>query len=105
MWILDGKTVRLLGNSFVEQRDNLISVLTLALPDEQFDGLSEGINDILNSYKIDTSVSVTGDSQPTPSSGTSGELLPVEIGDLETYTYETGLFSIDVPNNWTHEGQ
>jgi hypothetical protein len=98
---LDGETVRLLGNSFVEQRESLISVLTIALPDEQFDGLSTGINDILNSYDIDTSVSVSADSQPTPSSGTSGELLQVEIGDLETYTYETGLFSIDVPSNWT----
>jgi PsbP-like protein len=98
---LNGKTIRLLGNSFVEQRDNLISVLTIALPDEQFDGLREPINSILNSYKIDSSVGVTAESSPTAETTASGQLQKVEIGDLETYSYETGLFSIDVPTNWS----
>jgi hypothetical protein len=94
----NGKTVRLLGNSFVEQRDSLISVFTLALPDEQFDALREGINTLLNSYSIDTSVAVSGEAGGT-STGAS-DVLQVELGDLETYTYATGLFSIDVPRSW-----
>ncbi len=49
----DGSTMRLLGNTFIKQRDDKISVLTIALPDEQFDGLMESVNAILNSYKID----------------------------------------------------
>ena len=53
-----GKTVRLLGNSFIEQRDNLVSLLTLALPDEQFDGLKPDVDTILNSYKIDSSIAI-----------------------------------------------
>jgi hypothetical protein len=98
--VTGGKTTRLLGNSFIEQRGNLISVLTLALPSEQFDALTEPINDVLNSYKIDTSVSVSGEADPA-SETSSGTLKPVEIGELETYTYDTGLFSIDVPTSWT----
>jgi len=88
-----GEPVRLLGNTFIEQRDNLVSLMTIALPDEQFDTLREDINTVLNSYYIDTSVPVT----PVALDG----LLPVEIGDLDTYTYDTGLFSIDVPDNWS----
>src|SRR6185436_12457059 len=97
---LNGKTVRLLGNSFVEQRDKLISVLTIALPDEQFAGLRGPINDVLNSYKIDSSVGVGAEVSPTAESAASGSLQPVKVGDLETYSYETGLFSIDVPADW-----
>jgi hypothetical protein len=96
-----GKTVRLLGNSFVEQHDNLISVLTWAVPEEQFDSLRTQIHALINSYKIDSSISVAGGSSPTAESGASGQLKPVEIGELETYNYSTGLFSIDVPKSWT----
>jgi hypothetical protein len=99
--VTGGKTTRLLGNTFIEQRDNLISVLTLALPSEQFDGLTESINDVLNSYKIDSSISVSGEASPTSEAGASGELKAVEIGELETYSYDTGLFSIDVPTSWS----
>jgi hypothetical protein len=96
-----GKTVRLLGNSFVEQHDNLISVLTWAVPEEQFDSLRTQIHALINSYTIDSSISVAGGSSPTAESGASGQLKPVEIGALETYDYSTGLFSIDVPKSWT----
>lgn len=96
-----GDTIRLLGNSFIEQRDNLISVETLALPSEQFDSHKEAINTILNSYKIDTSVPIGGEA-PT-AAPTGGQTRDIVIGDLETYSYDTGLFSIDVPNNWTRK--
>jgi len=32
--------------------------------------------------------------------GGGGELAPVVIGSLETYEHPTGIFSIDVPENW-----
>jgi len=94
-----GATIRLLGNSFIEQRDNLISVETIALPDEQFDSLKEPINTILNSYKIDTSVPLS--SEPPATAIPTGQTQDIVIGDLQTYTYDTGLFSIDAPVDWT----
>lgn len=42
----------LMGNSFIEQRGDKISVLTYALPQEQFPQLEKPINQILSSYKI-----------------------------------------------------
>ncbi len=46
---------------------------------------------------------------PTTSStfepGTNNIFPTVEIGQLETYTYDNGLFSIKVPENWTLENQ
>ena len=46
-----------------------------------------------------TPTPTTFDSQtPEPS---TGNFPPVEIGNLQTYTYKTGLFSIDVPQGWT----
>jgi len=50
-----GVKTKLLGNSFIEQRDDKISILTTAVPDEQFDALREATNKIINSYKIDPS--------------------------------------------------
>jgi serine/threonine protein kinase len=40
---------------------------------------------------------------PTPSNPTTepGIFEEVEISNLETYTYKTGLFSIDIPQGWT----
>jgi hypothetical protein len=96
----NGETARLLGNTFIEQRDNIVSVLTLALPSEQFDKLRSSVDDVLNSYKIDSTVAIAP-ADPTAETGASGTLQSVEIEDLETYTYESGLFSIDVPTNWT----
>jgi hypothetical protein len=101
--VTGGKITRLLGNSFIEQRDNLISVLTLALPSEQFDTLSSAIDEVLNSYTIDTSIAISAEASPTSETGASGTLRPVEVGELETYSYDTGLFSIDVPTSWTRK--
>lgn len=92
----NGATTKLLGNTFIEQRDDKISLLTTAVPDEQFDALEGSIDAILNSYTIDTSV-VIGSAGPTDTPDTQ----TVVIGDLQTYTFDTGLFSIDIPDNWT----
>lgn len=90
--------VKLLGNSFIEQRGNKVSILSTLIPDEQFDDIVGNTDDIINTYVInpdallDTGLSgdssggaVLGagfDSSGTSSSGTSD--LPstiVGIGD------------------------
>jgi hypothetical protein len=89
-----GVKAKLLGNSFIRQNDNKVSLRTIVVPDEQFDKLEEPLNNILGSYTVDSSVSLGG-------GGTSGNSTrEVAIGDLENYTYDTGVFSIDIPNNW-----
>jgi hypothetical protein len=89
-----GIKAQLLGNSFIKQVGNKVSLLTLVVPDEQFDKLQDSLNQVLDSYKINESISLKADDN-------AGQPLEVDIGALETYNYETGLFSIDVPNNWT----
>jgi len=89
-----GVKAKLLGNSFIKQVGNKVSLFTLVVPNEQFDKLEESLNKVLDSYKINDSISLKADDNP-------GQLQDVEIGDLETYNYKTGLFSIDVPTNWT----
>jgi hypothetical protein len=90
-----GVKAELLGNSFIKQIDNKVSLFSFVVPQEQFDRLQPDLDSILGSYTINSSVALNGDS-----SGSAAALSEVKIGDLETYTYETGLFSIDVPNNW-----
>ncbi|RRR67106.1 MAG: hypothetical protein EI684_19515 [Candidatus Viridilinea halotolerans] len=51
-------TVPLLGNSFIEQRGNKISILTTIIPDEQFDMLVEHTDEIINTYQIDPDASL-----------------------------------------------
>jgi len=86
----------LLGNSFIKQKDNKVSLFTFVVPQAQFDRLQPDLDSILGSYTINSSVSLNGDT----SGGAAGDVLQVELGDLETYSYETGLFSIDVPKSW-----
>lgn len=83
-----GKTATFTGNSFIEQREDLLSIITLAVPTEQFPALKPGINALLNSYKID------------PSAQAGGGEAKADLGDLQTYSYETGIFSIDIPGAW-----
>ncbi|BAU04924.1 protein kinase domain-containing protein [Fischerella sp. NIES-3754] len=48
-----------------------------------------------------TSSSSNSSSSSTSTSGTTtGNFRPVVIGNLQTYSYDTGLFSIDVPQGW-----
>jgi hypothetical protein len=91
-----GVKAELLANSFIKQKDNKISLFTFVVPSDQFDRLQPDLDNILGSYTINSSVAMNGDSG---SNGT--QALQVELGDLETYTYSTGLFSIDVPKSWT----
>jgi len=42
----------MLGNSFIEQRGNKLSVLTTLVPAEQFDALVSRTDEIINTYRI-----------------------------------------------------
>nr|WP_235656507.1 hypothetical protein [Fischerella thermalis] len=47
-----------------------------------------------------TQLSPTPSPTFSPSGTTTGNFRPVVIGNLQTYTHDTGLFSIDVPQGW-----
>ncbi|PDV99884.1 hypothetical protein [Candidatus Chloroploca asiatica] len=53
-----GEQFLLLGNSFVEQRGNKISILTTLIPDERFDEYVEVTNVMINSYRINPEASL-----------------------------------------------
>lgn len=90
-----GVKAELLANSFIKQKDNKVSLFTFVVPSDQFDRLQPNLDSILGSYTINSSVALNG-----AVAGTPAQTLQVELGDLETYTYDTGLFSIDVPKSW-----
>jgi len=94
----------LLGNSFVEQRGDKISILTTLVPEDQFETLVSRTDEIINTYRINTSASIGGTtigSNNTGGSASSSGLAPVEIGQLRTYTHTSGVFRIDIPVNWS----
>lgn len=91
----------MLGNSFVEQRGNKISILTTLVPDEQFDTLRSQTDNIINTYAIDSSAALGGGITIDGGTTSGGGLAPVEIGQLRTYSHPSGVFSIDLPVNWT----
>lgn len=43
----------------------------------------------------------TSESSPSSPTSTNDQLMKVEIGSLETYTYAGNLFSLDVPTGWS----
>jgi hypothetical protein len=53
-----GIQTKLLGNSFIEQKEDKVSILTTAVPEDQFDALQPSTDAIINSYKIDPSASL-----------------------------------------------
>lgn len=83
---------KLLGNSFIKQVGDKVSLFTLVVPDEQFDRLQESLNQILASYKVNDKISLKANG------GSATDA--ISIGDLSTYSYKNGLFSIDVPKEW-----
>jgi hypothetical protein len=50
--------LEVLGNSFIEQRENKVSLISMIVPSEQFDALNPDTNKIINSYKIDPSAAL-----------------------------------------------
>jgi hypothetical protein len=53
-----GIQTKLLGNSFIEQKEDKVSILTTAVPEDQFDALQPSTDAIINSYRIDPSASL-----------------------------------------------
>lgn len=91
--------VELLGNSFIEQRENKVSILTTLIPSEQFDQAVEFTNEIINTYRIDPSATLSASSDTGgattggATSGVSSETVavpaslaaigePVQVGNL-----------------------
>ncbi|NNJ10452.1 hypothetical protein EKD04_008945 [Chloroflexales bacterium ZM16-3] len=54
----NGVKADLLGNTFIEQRGNKISLLSTLVPSDQFDSLVDQTNEIINAYSIDTEASI-----------------------------------------------
>ncbi|MEB3180918.1 MAG: serine/threonine-protein kinase [Nostocaceae cyanobacterium] len=55
---IDGLTGKLVGNSFIKQHGNKVSIITDLVPEEQFDRLKPELEKILGSYKIDSAASL-----------------------------------------------
>ncbi len=91
----NGVSAPLIGNSFIDQRGNTISILTSLIPQAQFERLQEPVSTIINSYQVDPQVALNPDAPPA-----AGALQAVQIGDLQNYSHPSGVFSIDVPANW-----
>ncbi|HLF25573.1 MAG TPA: hypothetical protein VJG32_04505 [Anaerolineae bacterium] len=53
-----GITTPLLGNSFIEQRDDKVSLLTTVVPEAQFETLRPATDTILNSYQLEPSAAL-----------------------------------------------
>ncbi len=91
----NGVSAPLIGNSFIDQRTDKISILTILIPQAQFERLEEAVSTIINSYQVDPQVAIN---PAAPAAG--GELQAVEIGELQSYSHPRDVFSIDVPANW-----
>jgi hypothetical protein len=55
---VENVTATILGNSFISAHDDKAAVLTVLVPQEQFDGLQEPLNQIINSDEVDGSVAL-----------------------------------------------
>jgi hypothetical protein len=56
--VSDNVQAPMLGNSFIEQRGNKLSVLTTLVPEDQFDTLVSRTDEIINTYRLDPNASV-----------------------------------------------
>jgi hypothetical protein len=54
----NGVKADLLGNTFIEQRGNKVSLLSTLVPSDQFDSLVDKTNEIINAYKIDIEATI-----------------------------------------------
>jgi len=55
---VDGVRGKLVGNSFIKQHGNKVSIITDLVPQEQFDRLKPELEKIVGSYKIDSAASL-----------------------------------------------
>lgn len=88
----------LLGNSFVEQRGNKVSILTTLVPRDQFEDLREETDGIINTYRIDpdaalsAAAGISGDT-----SGSATDTGSAETGEIPATVVAVGE-SVDVGN-------
>ena len=69
--------VDLLGNSFIEQRENKVSILTTLVPSEQYEQTKEFTDEIINTYSIDPSATlVTGEGSGSSTGGGASTVAP-----------------------------
>jgi hypothetical protein len=54
----NNSSIPVVGNSFISQQGNKVFMIIDAIPRNEFDRLKEKLNQILNSYKVDASVSL-----------------------------------------------
>jgi predicted small lipoprotein YifL len=91
--------VPLLGNSFIEQRGNKVSILTTLIPDDQFDDLVDNTDEIINTYVINRDAPLSsGDSGGSGilgsgglGSGSTGELPSTIVGIGDQVSVGDGL--------------
>jgi hypothetical protein len=84
---LGRQAVKMYGDSFIELHDGkMMSIMTLLLPAEQFDKVSKKAFALLDTFQANPDALSASDAEA--------------IGELDTYTHKTKLFSIEVPTAW-----
>lgn len=91
---VDGAATQLFGSSQIAQHGDHVALLSVVVPETQFASLAPEIAAITDSYTI--SATANAPAQP---------LVPVEIGELQPYTYDNGLFQLDIPAGWVEQNK
>jgi hypothetical protein len=78
----------LIGNSFIQHDHDLITILTITLPEEQAERLQPAVNAMVNSLEIDADAA------------THNQPAIVRMEPMERYNHPANLFSLDVPAAW-----
>ena len=99
---IDNVQATRLGNSFVEQRGNVVSILTTLVPQEQFDTLVQYTDKMINSYRINPDTTDFGGSGGNSGAATATD---VRIDELVTIQHPSGTFTALVPDNWDEVDQ
>ncbi|NJM06658.1 DUF4352 domain-containing protein, partial [Candidatus Gracilibacteria bacterium] len=93
----------LLGNSFIEQRGNKVSILTALLPEDQFDALERDTEAILNSYTINADATLGDGTASDDTTAPVAEDLPetiIGVGEA----YQIGAVEVVVNGSEEREG-
>ncbi|MFV9506662.1 MAG: DUF4352 domain-containing protein [Oscillochloridaceae bacterium umkhey_bin13] len=98
----NGVEVSLLGNSFIEQRGNKVSILTTLIPEDQFDDLVDRTDELINTYRInpDAVLTSSGGGGGSSSDGGLGGAVLGSGGDVPTTIVRIGE-AVDVGNGLT----
>lgn len=81
------QTFTMYGDSFIQVHDGrMMSIMTMLLPKDQYDKVSKKVLGLLDTFTAN----------PSALTAVAAET----IGDLQTFTHKTKLFSLDVPAAW-----